>query len=460
MAVSVVSSQQAEGRKVSERPSRGRVRLRMLLVAAIVSGITASAGVQFLTDARAAGARYDGARAQAEAAVALAQSQGYSADDLTPILAGLAADRSRPAPNLLEKASFYERRRTGVLDLLGTLPALEAAAMARRRSAAQDTVAQASGGVDAARSQGADPEQIDPLKLRLEKVVSGLAAAATPKDVDALVVAAGLVLQEAATAGAAAMAEQTQLTQAAEALKSQYAGNLDQLRAAGTAAMAPGRNDGTAATLLKIGGTGSLLARLEHYGSLLSGTDVNQLALAAAGAQAYQKRIHDLLISRMPSQTITLSLTAQELWAYQDGKIVQDSLVTTGRPDLPTDVGAMKVLWRQSPWKMHSPWPRSSPYWYPDSMVQKVVWFTITGEGFHDSSWEPASLYGPGGQFTSSASHGCVHVPLAAESFLYDWAQVGASVIVYPGDGTPVADQMKQVSVDDNGVPFTGPKGA
>ncbi len=49
---------------------------------------------------------------------------------------------------------------------------------------------------------------------------------------------------------------------------------------------------------------------------------------------------------------------------------------------------------------------------------------------------------------------------MTAETFLYDWAQVGTPVIVYPGDGSPVADQMKQVSVDSNGVPLTGPKGA
>jgi len=171
------------------------------------------------------------------------------------------------------------------------------------------------------------------------------------------------------------------LAQAADALKTQYAGNLDQVRPAGNGAVGPGRNEGTVATMLKIAGTGSLVARLEHYGSLLPGSDVEQVALAAAGAQAYQKRIHDLLVSKMPTQTITISLTAQELWAFQEGKVVQDALITSGRPALPTDVGAMKVLWRQSPWKMHSPWPRSSPYWYPDTLVQKVVWFTVTGEG-------------------------------------------------------------------------------
>ena len=144
---------------------------------------------------------------------------------------------------------------------------------------------------------------------------------------------------------------------------------------------------------------------------------------------------------------------------YQDGKIVQDTLVTTGRPALPTDIGAMKILSKNSPWRMRSPWPRGSPYWYPDSYVHKVVWFTVTGEGLHDAPWQ-SSMYGPGGQFTANASHGCIHVQMAAENFLYDWSKVGTAVVVYPGDGSPVSEQMKQVSVDARGVPFTGPKGA
>jgi lipoprotein-anchoring transpeptidase ErfK/SrfK len=120
----------------------------------------------------------------------------------------------------------------------------------------------------------------------------------------------------------------------------------------------------------------------------------------------------------------------------------------------------MKVLSKDSPWKMHSPWPKGNPHWYPDTMVQKVVWFTVTGEGLHDASWEPASYYGPGGQNTAVASHGCIHLPNSANDFIFNWAQVGTPVIVYPGDGAPLAEQMSKVSVDADGVPLTGPKGS
>jgi len=422
--------------------------------------MTAAVGLQLLKSERAASAGYEQALVQADAAVLAAQAQGYSSEELAAIAAGLSSNRSKVVPMFFQQESFYVQRRAAVLNLLAHLPQVEAQALAQHRQTAEASIKDAIGAVESARTQGADPDQLAPLKLSLDKLAPALTAAATPRALDPLVAQAVEAARAAAAAGAAAAAERAQLAQAAEALKAQYAGNLNQVRAAGVGAIGPARNDGTVATMLKLNGTGSLVSRLEHYASLLPGTDLAQVALGAAGTQTYQRRIHDLLLSKMPAQTIALSLSAQELWAYQDGKVVQDTLITSGRPALPTDVGAMKVLWRQSPWKMHSPWPRSSPYWYPDTLVQKVVWFTVTGEGLHDASWEPVSLYGPGGQLTSSASHGCVHVLPAAEGFLYNWAKDGTPVIVYPGDGSSVADQMKQVTVDQNGVPFTGPKGA
>ena len=135
--------------------------------------------------------------------------------------------------------------------------------------------------------------------------------------------------------------------------------------------------------------------------------------------------------------------------------------MTTGRPpDLATDIGPMKVLWKQAPWKMHSPWPKESPYWYPDTLVQRVVWFTNTGEGLHDASWQPDGTYGPGSQYGPSASHGCIHVPPVSEAFLFGWVDYGTPVVIYPGDGQPLRAQLAQKTTDDDGNPFTGPKGA
>ena len=262
-------------------------------------------------------------------------------------------------------------------------------------------------------------------------------------------------------------AENQAIGQAAEDLKAQTGGNLDALRNAGNDSLADGRNQASIAAYMNKPGPFKgfdaitrVNARLERYGSMLGSGDVNEVAVGAAAIQRYARQVRDLVIAGLPSKTIILSHSAQHLWAYENGRVVQDTAVTTGKPPtLATDLGPMKVLSKSAPWKMHSPWPKGSPYWYPDTDVRMVLWFTNTGEGLHDADWQPC-CWGPGSQFGPYASHGCVHVPLGPEQFLFNWAPVGTPVIVYPGDGSPVSKQLAQMTTDDRGNPLTGPKGA
>ena len=438
------------------RPS---VRPHVLAVTALVALVTSVISVQALNVQRSAAAGYADSRRQLEAVVAGARAVGYTNADLGPLPAWLAANHA-PMPFELRSSTYYQAQQKTVEALYRRLPDLEARALARHKALALPSLSQAAAAIANAETQGAEPAQLDPLRARLTTLTAAMGLAPTPAEVARQMTGVGGLVDDAATLAAAAQAAQAQLRQAAEALKAQYAGNLEQVRGAGTAALGPGRNDATVAALLKIRAADPFTSRLERYAAMLGGSDLNQVALGAAGVLSAQQQVHNLLLSSMPSKAIVVSLSGQHLWAYQAGRVVGDTLVTTGRPALPTDVGAMKVLKKDSPWKMHSPWPTGSPWWYPDTVIQKVVWFTVTGEGIHDASWEPASAYGPGGQLTSSASHGCIHAPAAANDFIYGWADVGTPVIVFPGDGSPVDAQLRQVTVDDNGVPTSGPKGA
>jgi len=160
-----------------------------------------------------------------------------------------------------------------------------------------------------------------------------------------------------------------------------------------------------------------------------------------------------------PTRLITISLQAQRLVAYDRGRVAVDTLVTTGRPALATDIGAMRVTRKDSPWTMQSPWPKGSPEWYPDTPVRMVLWFTDNGEGLHDASWQPDATLGPGSQNGPFASHGCVHLPLAAVTTLFQWAPIGTPVVVYPGDGASAMSQVAQQTVDAEGNPVGGPRG-
>jgi lipoprotein-anchoring transpeptidase ErfK/SrfK len=123
-------------------------------------------------------------------------------------------------------------------------------------------------------------------------------------------------------------------------------------------------------------------------------------------------------------QEIVISLSCQELSAYQDGVPVLSTPVTTGKPALPTPTGHYSVLRRSSPYRMVSSWPYGTIGWYAPSWVTWVLWFRGDGYGIHDASWR--SAYGPGTE--ANGSHGCVNVPHDAMRHLYAWAANGAAV--------------------------------
>jgi len=71
-----------------------------------------------------------------------------------------------------------------------------------------------------------------------------------------------------------------------------------------------------------------------------------------------------LLVS---NKRIVVSLSQQKLWAYEGDKIDLESLVTTGNQELPTPEGTFQVLSKEPNFVFHSPWPKGSKFWSPDS---------------------------------------------------------------------------------------------
>ena len=160
------------------------------------------------------------------------------------------------------------------------------------------------------------------------------------------------------------------------------------------------------------------------------------LAVQATQTQLQQQVSAELAANTCGHNTgagkdLVVSLSMQELVAYQDGCVVKATPVTTGRPALPTPAGSYHVFLRTTPWLMHSDWPPGSPYWYPDTWVKWVLEFRGGGYFLHDAYWEPSADYGPGGEYNeSAASHGCIHIPTPFMQWLYDWTPVGTPVQV------------------------------
>ena len=137
------------------------------------------------------------------------------------------------------------------------------------------------------------------------------------------------------------------------------------------------------------------------------------------------------------SRRIVVSLTRQDLTAYDGTHVLLHTLITSGGPETRTPVGTFHIMSAFAPMIMHSPWPRTSPLWYPDSPVNFALLFQTGGYFLHDAPWR--TVYGPGSNTVegipggkTTGTHGCVNVPYAAERWLYTWASVGTIVQILP----------------------------
>ena len=179
----------------------------------------------------------------------------------------------------------------------------------------------------------------------------------------------------------------------------------------------PAKIDGLAGQL-------STAADQATFQSITSQLYQQKQVLAAA---IYMKQMSPVAYNAGSGKLIVVSLSRQVLTAFQDGAPVMTTFVATGRPALPTPPGVYHIFARYSPYKMISPWPYGSPYWYPDSWTNWAMEFAGGGYFIHDAPWR--SWYGPGSNIYNG-THGCVNVPYSQMAFLWRWTPMGTTVVV------------------------------
>jgi hypothetical protein len=141
-------------------------------------------------------------------------------------------------------------------------------------------------------------------------------------------------------------------------------------------------------------------------------------------------------LARLTGKHVLLSIRRQWWYAVEDGRLLYDGPVTTGRPELYTPLGSYRILSRHSPYTFISPWPPGSPFWYETATSSYALRITDNGIFLHDAPWRPYN--GPGTNVPHvdpdgvwrTGSHGCINMPLAAAAWLYHWAPVGTPVVV------------------------------
>lgn len=135
-------------------------------------------------------------------------------------------------------------------------------------------------------------------------------------------------------------------------------------------------------------------------------------------------------------RAVLVSLSQQWLYAYEDGKLVFDHAVETGRPELPTPTGSFTIMQKSRDIVFTSPWPQDSPYYYAPTPINYALLFKEGGFFLHDASWHVQ--FGPGSNVPhqlpdgswETGSHGCVGMPIPDAERLFAWLPVGAPVTI------------------------------
>ena len=432
------------------------------LAAWLVALVVVAAGVYDYSVFAAEHALFQARAQQLQSSLAAADGAGYSPVVLAQVQRQLQDLKATPLWRQLVPGS---RLADQVSTLSQSLAVSNADELAADHDRATQAVSSVSSEYNAALQAGVDPTTLSPLTAKLDTIQQQLAKAVTPLQLAAVQKSAQGLLPDLVEVVKAQTAADAAIGAAAGQLETQMQGNLAKIQAAGNQSLAAGRNDATVASYEALPGRfpaiASLMARyhrMESYVTSLGAKDLATVAFAAAAIQYYAAEIHQDLIDGLGPQHLIVSFTAQHVWAYQNGQVVMNTPVTTGVrgvTDVGTDFGPMKVLSKNHPWTFVSPWPITSPLWYPNTTVNYATFFTDSGESFHDAYWEPDSALGPGSQYQpATESHGCVHVPLTDAQWIYNWAQIGTPVDVYPGDGQPVSAQLAEITTTNQGVPL------
>ena len=119
---------------------------------------------------------------------------------------------------------------------------------------------------------------------------------------------------------------------------------------------------------------------------------------------------------------IVVSISAQSMWAYEEGQLVMSSLVSTGTAEVwetTTPIGHWSVLSKVDVQDMEG---TISDEHYFVADVPYVMYFDNFGNAMHGTYWHS--------NFGAPMSHGCVNLPMDIAAWMYEWAPVGTAVSV------------------------------
>jgi lipoprotein-anchoring transpeptidase ErfK/SrfK len=117
---------------------------------------------------------------------------------------------------------------------------------------------------------------------------------------------------------------------------------------------------------------------------------------------------------------ITVDTGKQMIYAWEGGRLINQSPVSTGMYYTPTVKGDFRIYRKYDIQDMKGHYPPYPPYYLKN--VPNVMYF-YGAYAIHGAYWH--------NKFGTRASHGCVNQPVAFSKWLYDFAPIGTRVVVF-----------------------------
>ncbi|MDR2998137.1 MAG: L,D-transpeptidase, partial [Microbacterium sp.] len=137
----------------------------------------------------------------------------------------------------------------------------------------------------------------------------------------------------------------------------------------------------------------------------------------AQGNGAYALTVNETPFTTTPLyRHAVVDLSKQHAYFYENGKLVRDWAVSTGRPGFDTRTGTFRI-------RAHVAMQDMVGKTYVTKDVPWVTYFN-GDQAFHGTYWH--------NNFGHVMSHGCVNMPISAAKWVYDWAPDGFQVTVQP----------------------------
>lgn len=125
---------------------------------------------------------------------------------------------------------------------------------------------------------------------------------------------------------------------------------------------------------------------------------------------------------------IEIVISEQKMYLWQDGKIISEHIISTGKMATPTKIGNFSVLTKQEVaygcgtsqcWKM--------PYWLgvykvngSENGIHELPFIKVGNKYYREN---PKSL-------GRRVSHGCIRVAVGEAKIIYDWAELAMPVTI------------------------------